>query len=419
MEEQSMQKSPIHSRNRRYVWFYVSIILFVVSFGMGFVFGKGWMIQKQVVSAQGKVVISKVVNFDRLFNKSDEVDFGQFWKVWDEIKAKYPKQPVKDTDMFYGAIQGLVYSLGDPYSVYFPPKAAEDFNKSLSGEFEGIGAELGIKFGQLVVISPLPGTPAERAGLRSADNIMKIGTTTTKEMDINDAVDLIRGPAGTDVVLTVYRNGEEKTREITITRAKIDVPSVTFSWKNNSVAYLRIMQFNEDTQGLFEKYIRQIKSRPAKGIILDLRSNPGGYLEGAVDVASEWIKTGPIVNERFSSTTINVHDTRGDHRLMGIKTAVLINGGSASASEIVAGALQDTKTATIIGEKSYGKGSVQDYESFPDGSALKLTVAEWLTPSGKNINESGIMPDILVKEEWEKEKVGEDIVIDKAMELLK
>ncbi len=419
MEKELVQKSPVRFRARRYAWLYVAIILFLASFGMGFVFGRGWTIKQQVVGTQNKVEINKVVNLNRLFSKTNEVDFAQFWKVWDEIKSKYPKQPVKDTELFYGAVQGLVLSLGDPYSVYFPPKAADEFNKSLSGEFEGIGAELGIKFGGLVVISPLPGTPAERVGLRPGDQIIKIDQTETKGMDINQAVDLIRGPADTNVTLTIYRAPENKTKEIVITRAKIDVPSVMFSWKNNNVAYLRIMQFNENTQNLFDKYIRQIKSRGASGIILDLRSNPGGYLESAVDMASEWVKTGPIVSERFSSTTINVHDTRGAHRLVGIKTAVLVNGGSASASEIVAGALQDTNTATIIGEKTFGKGSVQDYENFPDGSALKLTVAEWLTPSGKNINEAGITPDVAIKTEWDKEKVGEDVLIDKALEILK
>ena len=419
MQEENTQKSPVRFRARRYAWLYMAIILFVSSFGMGFVFGKGWIIQKQVTNAQGKVVVDKVTNLNRLFSKSNEVDFDQFWSVWDKLKAKYAKQPVKDVDLFYGALQGMTMSLGDPYTVYFPPKDAEDFTQSLSGKFDGIGAELGVKFGQLVVISPLPGTPAERAGLRPGDNVMKIGNTSTKDMDVNDAVSLIRGPAGTTVNLNIYRNGEDKTRDITITRSHIDVASVSLEWKNDNIAYLRIMQFNDDTDGLFDKYIRQIKNRNAKGVILDLRSNPGGYLDGAVAMASEWIDKGPIVSERFSSTTINVHNAEGAHRLSGFKTVVLVNGGSASASEIVAGALQDTKTATIIGEKTFGKGSVQEYETFPDGSALKVTVAEWLTPAGKNINQAGIVPDIEVKEEFDKEKVGEDVMINKAMELLK
>jgi len=411
--------SPIKQRARRYAGVYLAIILFFISFGLGFLFGKGWLTKNQITDSNGQVEITKVIDINRYFSKSDSVDFDQFWKVWDLLKANYPKQPVKDVDLFYGAMQGMVYALGDPYSMYFPPKAADEYNKGLSGEFEGIGAELSVKFGILVVVSPLPDTPAQRAGLRAGDQIIKINDKDTKGMDVNGGVGLIRGKAGTNVTLTILRKDEEKPLKVTIARAKINVPSVMLSWKDGDIAYLRIMQFSEDTQDLFSKYINQIKLRPAKGIILDLRNNPGGYLESAVDMGSEWIKSGPIVSERFSTTTINIHESRGSHRLVGIKTIVLVNGGSASASEIVAGALQDTKTATIIGEKTFGKGSVQDYQTFSDGSALKLTVAEWLTPNKKNINESGITPDIVVVEDVAKEKVGEDVMVDKALELLK
>ncbi|MFA7654152.1 MAG: S41 family peptidase [Candidatus Magasanikbacteria bacterium] len=419
--------SPIKLRARKYAGIYLSVILFIVSFGLGVFAGQTWYVQKQVTNSQGNVEIAKLLNFNRTMSRSDSVDFDQFWEVWDKLKEKYVNSDsIKETDLFYGAIQGLVYGLGDPYSVYFPPQAANEFAKSLSGEFEGIGAEIGVKQNQLVIVAPLPNSPAEKAGLRPGDEILAIDKIDTTGMDSTAAVMKIRGQAGTNVILTIAKNGATKAQDITIARAKINIPAVWFSYKDlpgtetgARVAYLRVMQFNENTTDEFDSAIKKLKADGAKGLILDLRSNPGGYLDSAVEMASEWIKEGKIVSERFSSTTINVHETSGKHRLAGMKTVVLVNGGSASASEIVAGALQDTKSATIIGEKTFGKGSVQDFETFADGSALKLTVAEWLTPNGKNINDAGITPDVEVKEDYEKEAVGEDSMIEKALELLK
>ena len=408
--------SPIKIRARKYAGVYLSIILFIVSFGMGVMVGKIWYVKKQITNNNGNVQIDKVLNLNRSINRSD-LDFVQFWEVWDKIKTKYVKQPVKDVDMFYGAIQGLVTSLGDPYSLYFPPKAAEDFARDLSGELEGIGAEIGVKDSQLLVVAPLPNSPAEKAGLRPGDKILYIDKESTFGLDVVAAVGKIRGKAGTKVTLTIARNGITKTTEVEITRAKINVPSILFSIKPNNIAYLRVMQFNDDTTSQLNKYIKQIRTKGSKGIILDLRNNPGGYLSAAVDMASQWVVSGPVVSEKGMDGQNNEHTTQGPHFLAGIKTTVLINKGSASASEIVAGALQDSKQAILIGEQTFGKGSVQDFETFPDGSALKLTVAEWFTPNGRNINKDGIKPDIEIKEDWEKEKIGEDIVLEKALEL--
>lgn len=411
--------SPNKLRATKYINVYLGTIAVVLVFGLGVLTGEALFVKKNITNAAGEISAQKVVNLDRTINHSDSVDFNQFWEVWDTIKQQYVKQPVKDNDLFYGAIQGMVAGLGDPYSVYFPPQAATEFSKSLAGEFSGIGAEIGIKNNQLVIVAPLPDTPAARAGLHPGDRILAIDKVSTLGMDVTTAVENIRGPSTSSVDLTVLRTGWDKPRDLTIHRAKINVPSVMFSMKTGNVAYIRVMQFNEDTVPELDQAIKEIQKTKASGIILDLRSNPGGYLDAAVTMASEWIKDGTIVSERTSNGTENAHPSSGLHRLLGIKTIVLVNKGSASASEIVAGALQDTKTATIIGETTFGKGSVQDYQNLPDGSALKVTIAEWYTPNEHNINDKGITPDIAVKEDYDKEAVGQDVMVDKALELLK
>lgn len=409
--------SPVKMRASKYASVYLSLIFFIISFGMGVLVGKSWYIKQTVSDANGAVQIEKILNLNRSINKSS-VDFNQFWQVWDRVQASYVKQPIKETDMLYGAIQGLVASLGDPYSLYFPPQEAEEFAKDLSGELEGIGAEIGIKNNQLMVISPLPDSPAEKAGLRPGDKIFNIDKESTSGMDVGAAVGKIRGKANTKVVLTIIREGQTKSEDVSITRSKINVPSVMFSVKENSIAYMRVMQFNEDTVPQMNKYIKQLKALPAKAIILDLRNNPGGYLDAAIEMGSQWITNGVVVSEKGKDGQSKDHQTFGQHPLAGIKTVVLVNRGSASASEIVAGALQDTKNGVLIGEQTFGKGSVQDFQTFPDGSALKLTIAEWFTPNGKNINKEGVKPDIEVKEDWENEKIGEDTVLSKAFEVI-
>ncbi|MBI5221189.1 MAG: S41 family peptidase [Candidatus Magasanikbacteria bacterium] len=408
--------NPIKQRAHKYAGIYFTAIMAIALFGLGVVAGQA-MDSKRLISqaAENSTFSTSIINVDRNQNNSKQVDFQQFWQVWDKVKRKYAKQPVKDSDLFYGAMQGMVAGLGDPYTVYFPPKEAEDFNKSLDGKFSGIGAEIGVKNNQLLVIAPLPGTPAEKAGLLPGDKIYAIDKVVSISMDSNTAVEKIRGQEGTNVTLTIMRAGFSKPKDFVITRAQINVPSVMFLVKNKNVAYIRIMQFNQNTVPEFDKAIKQIQDKKLSKLIIDLRNDPGGYLDAAVSVASEWIPEGKIVSEKFSNGDNNDHNTIGEHRLQDIKTVVLVNSGSASASEILAGALQDTKKATIVGEKSFGKGSVQDYETLSDGSALKVTVAEWYTPNGKNINQQGIEPEVTVKEEWAKEKVGEDVMLQKAL----
>lgn len=352
-----------------------------------------------------------------------KIDFALFWRVWETVQKKYVEQPVDDVSLFHGALTGLVDSLNDPYSVYMPPQQAEAFSNDLKGEFGGIGAEIGIKEDRLVVVAPLADSPAERAGLRARDFILEIGATSTVGMTVEEAVSLIRGPKGTEVVLSVLRpdNGEEPMH-FTIARDTIVVKSVRAETKQtplgSSVAYIEVRQFNEETVPLFDKAIREQLLKKPRGIILDLRSNPGGYLDAAIDVAGSWLGSDIAVIERKTGGLEESFRSNRTARLFGIPTVVLVNGGSASGSEIVAGALQDLGHATLVGEKTFGKGSVQDYEELPDGGALKLTIAEWLTPNKRAINKVGIAPDIEVPFTKEDYNADRDPQLQKALELI-
>ncbi|MDD5252057.1 MAG: S41 family peptidase [Patescibacteria group bacterium] len=329
-----------------------------------------------------------------------DVDFAEFWQIWDTVKAKHISKPNDDVKMFYGAIAGMVASLQDPYSVFFDPETAKKFADELSGTFDGIGAEIGIKKNQLQVVAPLPGTPADKAGLKAGDRIHGIDDLDTTGMPVDEAVSHIRGPKGTPVKLLIGREGWAEPKEITIMRDTIKVDSV--KWKTvhdgpRTIGVITITHFNEDTGDLFDQAVRSVLMENPDGIVLDLRNNPGGYLDMAVKIAGEWAMEKSIVTEKFSDGKENDYKSDGLARLAGESTVVLVNGGSASASEIVAGALQDYGLARLIGEQTFGKGSVQDYTELDDGSALKLTVALWYTPNGRSIDKDGIAPDEVIK----------------------
>jgi carboxyl-terminal processing protease len=321
------------------------------------------------------------------------VNFNLYWEVWNKLQQKYIGKPMKDSDLFYGSIQGLVAAAGDPYTVFMPPVKAERFNQDLAGAFSGIGAELGMKKDIVTVVAPLPETPAEKAGIKAGDKILAVDGVDTYGLSLDEVVNKIRGPKGTPVKLNIYSDGDSAPRDVTIVRDTIVVKSVAWRMLDNSVAYLKISSFGEDTAEEFEQAVRKIVVKNPTGLVLDLRNDPGGFLDTAVRVASEWVPKGIIVTEKFSDGRVEEYISNGSHRFTDLRTVVLINQGSASASEILAGALQDYKKATIAGEKSFGKGSVQDYEQLPDGSALKITVAEWLTPKLRSINHNGITPD--------------------------
>ncbi len=350
---------------------------------------------------------------------------GADWPLFDEtvsiIKTNYYKSDkLKDNDLFYGALEGLVKSLGDPYSSFFRPTDAKKFEEDVKGSFGGIGAEIGIQNNQLVVVAPMKGTPAEKAGLKSADKIMKIDNKTTNDLTVEEAVKLIRGDIGTDVVLLIYREGWNETKEFKITRAKIDVPTLDWKMKDNNILYIRLYGFNANASDLFYQAALSGLIDGAKGVVLDLRDNPGGFLDTAVDLSSWFLERGqPVVQERFANQPLKIFRANGNQALNKLPAVVLINEGSASASEIMAGALRDNRGIKLIGKKSFGKGTVQQLETLSDGSSLKVSIAEWLTPNGTSINEKGLAPDTEVDLKEEDFKAGRDPQLDKAMEILK
>lgn len=356
------------------------------------------------------------------FVSNDEVNFNLFWDVWKSLEDRYYKQPLSDKTLFYGSVKGMVGSIEDPYTTFFDPEEAKSFSESLEGRFEGIGTEIGIKDGILTIIAPLPDSPAEKAGLLPGDKVLTIDDLDTQKLTIDEAVQKIRGPKGTQVVLIIIHKGEEEQppRSIEIIRDEIVVKTVKWQFvgENKDVAHINLFSFNEDTAGEFARAVNQILKKQPRAIILDLRSNPGGLLQAAVDIASFWIEDGVIVKERQGAEELDTYTSTGSSRLQAFKTVVLVNEGSASGSEIVAGALQDYKKAIVVGEQTFGKGSVQDYTTLEDGSALKITIAEWLTPQERSINNEGITPDIEVSLSIEDYNANRDPQLDKAIELL-
>jgi carboxyl-terminal processing protease len=355
--------------------------------------------------------------------KDEGIDFDLFWEVWNSIKKDYlNKKNISDKQLFYGSLKGMVASLEDPYSTFLEPEMAKEFYQDLRGDFEGIGAELGIKKNILTVIAPLSDYPAEKAGIKSGDQIYKIDNLDTTNITLEEAITKIRGKVGTQVVLTIKRNAFLEFKEITITRAKIHIQSVKLEpiEKHKEIAYLKIRQFNDNIKSEFREAINKILSQEEKpkGIIIDLRNNPGGLLDASVDIANYWLpRDTVVVKEKFDGRE-KEYKTVDNPILDKFQTVILTNQGSASASEIFAGALQDYKKVIIVGEKTFGKGCVQKVEDLKGGSMLKLTIADWLTPLGRRINDKGIDPDIKIEmtpNDYEQDK---DPQMEKAIELI-
>jgi carboxyl-terminal processing protease len=319
-----------------------------------------------------------------------------------------------------GAKAGLVAAAGDPYTLYLTKSQADALNDELSGKLSGIGAQVGSKNNAITVIAPVAGTPAAKAGLQPGDVITAIDGQDTIGMTVDTAVAKIRGKAGTQVKLTIARSGSTTPIQLTITRADLVIPSVTWSMKTPTIGYIDITEFGTDTSTLISQAATSLKSQGATKIILDLRNNGGGYLDAGVNVASEFLPQGKlVVEQRKGSTVTDKEYATGNDTLVGMPTIVLINGGSASASEIVSGALHDNGVAKLLGEQSFGKGSVQEIEKLPGGAELKVTIAHWFTPNGVNINKTGLTPDIKVALTTANYNASQDPQLDAAIAQLK
>lgn len=330
------------------------------------------------------------------------VDLASFWKAWNALNENYVITHASSTlptakERLYGAISGLASSYGDPYTLFFPPAEAKKFAETISGSFAGVGMEIDVKDKVLTVVTPLKGTPAEAAGIQSGDKIVAIDGKSTEGLSTESAVSKIRGPIGTTVTFTIIRNS--KPLDVAVVRDTIQVPETDDSLDEKSgVYYIALYEFTANSASLFDQAFQRFKASGARKLIIDMRSNPGGYLDAAVDIASHFLPKGAtVVTEDFDGKETNaVHTSLGYMDLpAGTKVVVLIDGGSASASEIFAGALQDAKVATLIGTKSFGKGSVQTLIDL-DGGSLKVTVARWITPAGHWIMGNGVTPDIVV-----------------------
>ena len=350
------------------------------------------------------------------------INFSAFWDAYNKLKQNYidPTQ-ITDQKVIYVAINGMTNSIGDPYTEFFDPDQAKLFNSDLAGSFDGIGVEVGTQEQQLTVIAPLPGTPGQKAGLEAGDAIVKINGQDTSNMTVDDAVDMIRGQKGTSVTLTVLRDGWTSTKDFKITRDTIVVPSTKLSFKDNgSIAYVQIFQFDETLPNDFSNEAQQILHSSAKKIIIDLRGDPGGYLESAQDVAGWLLPAGKTVTiEDFGKgNPQKIYKSEGNGLLANYPTVVLIDQGSASASEILSGALRDDRNVKLIGTKSFGKGCVQEVFDLEGGSFMKITIANWLTPKGNSITNVGLQPDVKVNITDQDIQNKKDPQLDKALEII-
>ncbi len=329
-----------------------------------------------------------------------QVDASLLWSTW-KLLTKFYVQP-KDLNaqkMLFGAVKGMVQAVGDPYTVFMTPVENDDFRRALSGKLEGIGAELALRDGMIVVVSPLKGSPAMRAGLTAGDIILSVDGVPTDGKTLQEVVTQIRGPKGTTVQLEVRQSEQAASHVVSIVRESITIPSVESrieQGEGKTIGYLAINEFGDDTTDETRAALEEMKKQNITNLVMDLRYNGGGYLDGAVDIVSMFQKQGKVVTVARREGEPQVHYVSGNTIFPDVPMVVLINEGSASASEITAGALQDNKRATIMGTQSFGKGTVQEVMDLPGGSSLRVTIAHWLTPSGRDLGKQGVTPNILV-----------------------
>ena len=386
-----------------------TLLFIIVALG---IFSSGYLVGVRGYKGELKnfprVTIERQVPEDK-----GELDFSLFWKVWDALNSSYyDKKKLIPANMVYGAIEGMVSAVGDPYTVFLAPDKNKVVQEDLLGTFEGVGIQIGFKGNQLAVIAPLPGSPAEEADVKAGDYIVGIKDTEkaiergTVGISLADAVQAIRGPAGSKVTLSLLREGANESIVVEITRKAIDVPSVELSFEEEGkVAHIKLFKFGGETDAEWEQAVSEILKKPeVKGLVLDLRNNPGGYLQGAVDIAGEFLKAGKVVVIEERAEAKDSYTVDGIGRFPSTPLVVLVNGGSASASEILAGALKDNKRAKIVGEVTFGKGTIQEPQQINGGAGLHITIARWLTPNGTWVNEGGLIPDVEVSDNPDSEE---------------
>jgi carboxyl-terminal processing protease len=405
MEKNNGQLEKSKQRRSRRLFIFITTLL-----GLYIVFTVGYYLGQKGTPIIGP---GNLVNTDS--TKPKDVDFSLFWEAWNKLKEK----SVQDADskkLEEGAISGMLSSLDDPYTVYMTKDDNQRFREDIQGEFSGIGIEIIQKNNMPTIVAPLSGYPAEKVGLKAGDIILEVDGQDTAKIGFNETINKIRGAEGSKVSIKIAREGSEEAQTFEVVRTKITVKSVEWEYKDISgkkFLYIKLRQFGDDTDELFNSMAKEAAKSKPDGIILDLRNDPGGYLETAVNVASYFIEEGTIVSEK--GKTSKDYKATGNAILKDFKTVVLVNNGSASASEIVTGALRDRKSSKVIGEKTFGKGSVQELIDLSDGSAVKITVAKWFTPNGSQINGEGIEPDIKVTKE---DTSKDDAQLNRAIEYL-
>lgn len=380
--------------------------LIVLVFGSGFLLGRSNALAMRSSYGAGQ---------------PSDTDFALFWEAWNALEQKYPFDAPTAEERIYGAIEGLARAYNDPYTVFFNPTEAKDFSDEISGSFSGVGMELGIKNEVLTVIAPLEGTPADRAGVRAGDIVSSIDGEPAYDLAVDEAVRRIRGQMGTEVTIGFIQIATQQERVITLVRENISIPTIETEIKND-VFVIRLYSFTEDASDVFKNALTEFKHSGKKKLIIDLRNNPGGYLSDAIEIASWFVPQGKvIVREDFGTGAEEiVYRSRGlDAGVTGNNTIVLINGGSASASEIVAGALQEQAAVRLVGTKTFGKGSVQELVPLSNKTSLKVTVARWLTPQGRSLSEESLEPDVEVVVSKDDVISNRDVQMEKALELLK
>lgn len=390
------------------------LLIILISFSIGF--GTNDFVK----SLDSKKNITGLVNLN--IGSENEIekkaDFNIFWDAWKVVEDKYNLEPLDYQEMVYGAIEGMVYSLGDPYTVFLDPEESEIFNEDMKGSFSGIGVEIGFRDKLLTVIAPLKDSPGEKAGLLPGDKILKVDGEEIIGMSIDKAVSLIRGEKGTKVLLTIARDGLDELKDIEIIRDTIILKTVEWEVMENNIAHIKISQFKEETTFELDNKIGDILAIDPQGIIIDLRNNTGGYVGTVKEIAGRFLDRGEVVFIEDYGDEKSIHKTIGNKRFFDIPIVVLINEGSASASEILAGALRDNMGVKLVGKKTFGKGSVQELKHLKDGSSIKITVAEWLTPNGTVINNNGVEPDFDVEITLDDYENDRDPQLEKAISIL-